>query len=89
MHVGAGTFQPVRSEKIEDHDMHAEYLEVDEEVCEKINACRARGGRVIAIGTTSVRCLETASSSGKIFLIKAIRIFLFTLVMNSNLWMLC
>lgn len=66
LHVGAGTFQPVRSEKIEDHEMHAEYLEVDEEVCAKVNACRDRGGRVIAIGTTSVRCLETASSSGEI-----------------------
>lgn len=66
LHVGAGTFQPVRSEKIEDHDMHSEYLEVEQEVCEKVNACRARGGRVIAIGTTAVRCLETASRSGEI-----------------------
>ncbi len=66
LHVGAGTFQPVRTEKIEDHHMHAEYLEVDEDVCKKVNACRARGGRVVAIGTTTVRCLETASSSGEI-----------------------
>ncbi|MBN4053556.1 tRNA preQ1(34) S-adenosylmethionine ribosyltransferase-isomerase QueA [Haliea sp. AH-315-K21] len=66
LHVGAGTFQPVRTEEIEDHHMHAEYLDVDEEVCAKVNACRARGGRVIAIGTTSVRCLETASASGEI-----------------------
>lgn len=66
LHVGAGTFQPVRAEKIKDHHMHAEYLEVDEKVCRKVNACRARGGRVIAIGTTTVRCLETASSSGEI-----------------------
>jgi S-adenosylmethionine:tRNA ribosyltransferase-isomerase len=66
LHVGAGTFQPVRTEKIEDHHMHAEYLEVDENVCKKVKACRARGGRVVAIGTTTVRCLETASSSGEI-----------------------
>jgi S-adenosylmethionine:tRNA ribosyltransferase-isomerase len=66
LHVGAGTFQPVRAEKIEDHHMHAEYLEVDEEVCEKVKACRARGGRVVAIGTTTVRCLETASSLDEI-----------------------
>ncbi len=66
LHVGAGTFQPVRTEKIEDHHMHAEYLEVDEVVCKKVKACRARGGRVLAIGTTTVRCLETASRSGEI-----------------------
>lgn len=66
LHVGAGTFQPVRTELIEEHKMHAEYLEVDETVCVKVNACRARGGRVIAVGTTSVRCLETASQSGEI-----------------------
>jgi S-adenosylmethionine:tRNA ribosyltransferase-isomerase len=66
LHVGAGTFQPVRTELIEEHKMHAEYLEVDETVCAKVNACRARGGRVIAVGTTSVRCLETASQSGEI-----------------------
>ena len=66
LHVGAGTFQPVRTELIEEHKMHAEYLELDETVCAKVNACRARGGRVIAVGTTSVRCLETASQSGEI-----------------------
>lgn len=61
LHVGAGTFQPVRVEKIEDHHMHSEYAEVPVEVIEKINATRARGGRVIAVGTTSVRSLETAA----------------------------
>lgn len=66
LHVGAGTFQPVRTEKIEDHLIHSEYLELDEDVCEKVRACRARGGRVIAVGTTTVRCLETASSTGEI-----------------------
>lgn len=66
LHVGAGTFQPVRSEQIEEHKMHSEYLELEQEVCDKVNACRARGGRVIAVGTTSVRCLETASQSGEI-----------------------
>jgi S-adenosylmethionine:tRNA ribosyltransferase-isomerase len=66
LHVGAGTFQPVRSEHIEAHQMHSEYLELDQEVCDKVNACRASGGRVIAIGTTTVRCLETASQSGEI-----------------------
>ncbi len=66
LHVGAGTFQPVRVDDITEHRMHAEYLEVDESVCEAVRACRARGGRVVAVGTTSVRCLETASASGEL-----------------------
>jgi S-adenosylmethionine:tRNA ribosyltransferase-isomerase len=66
LHVGAGTFQPVRSTTIEAHRMHAEYLEVSEEVCAAVEACRARGGRVVAIGTTTVRCLETASQDGEL-----------------------
>lgn len=66
LHVGAGTFQPVRVENIRDHHMHSEYLEVDEAVCAAVRATRGRGGRVVAVGTTSVRSLETASSSGAI-----------------------
>ncbi|MCI5106046.1 MAG: tRNA preQ1(34) S-adenosylmethionine ribosyltransferase-isomerase QueA [Pseudomonadales bacterium] len=66
LHVGAGTFQPVRVENIEQHRMHREWIEVDESVCEAVRQCRARGGRVIAVGTTSVRSLETAASSGEI-----------------------
>ncbi len=66
LHVGAGTFQPVRTENIAEHRMHSEYLEVDEAVCGQVRACRQRGGRVIAVGTTSVRCLETASAGGKL-----------------------
>lgn len=64
LHVGAGTFQPVRVDNIEDHHMHAEYINVDAAVCEKIAATKAAGKRVIAIGTTSVRSLETASQTG-------------------------
>lgn len=63
LHVGAGTFQPVRVERIEDHQMHSEYVEVSADVVEKINAARARGNRVIAVGTTSVRSLETAAQA--------------------------
>jgi S-adenosylmethionine:tRNA ribosyltransferase-isomerase len=66
LHVGAGTFQPVRVNEIEDHDMHSELISVNEEVCSQVERCRDRGGRVIAVGTTSVRCLETASESGEI-----------------------
>jgi len=66
LHVGAGTFQPVRAEHIADHRMHAEYLEVSAKVCEQVRACRASGGRVVAVGTTTVRCLETASQSGEL-----------------------
>lgn len=61
LHVGAGTFQPVRVEKIEEHQMHSEYAEVPQDVIDKIKETRARGGRVIAVGTTSVRSLETAA----------------------------
>ncbi len=66
LHVGAGTFQPVRTENIEDHKMHSEYLVVSEEVCEKVNHVKSQGGRVIAVGTTSVRSLETAAQTGKL-----------------------
>lgn len=65
LHVGAGTFQPVRVNNITEHKMHSEYLEVSEQVCQQVRACKARRGRVIAIGTTSVRCLETAAASGE------------------------
>jgi len=63
LHVGAGTFQPVRAERIEDHVMHAEYVEVDESVCAAVRETRARGGRVVAVGTTAVRSLETAAGA--------------------------
>lgn len=61
LHVGAGTFQPVKADDIREHAMHSEYLELTEAVCEQVRATRARGGRVIAVGTTAVRCLETAT----------------------------
>lgn len=65
LHVGAGTFQPVRVDNIEEHHMHSEYAEVPEEVVQAIKATRARGGRVIAVGTTSVRSLESAAQASK------------------------
>ena len=64
LHVGAGTFQPVRVENIAEHRMHSEYVSVPESVCEAIAACKAAGGRVVAVGTTSVRSLESAASNG-------------------------
>jgi len=66
LHVGAGTFQPVRVENISEHKMHSEWLEVSESVCQQVKATKARGGKVFAVGTTSVRSLETASRSGEI-----------------------
>ncbi|MBI4005615.1 MAG: tRNA preQ1(34) S-adenosylmethionine ribosyltransferase-isomerase QueA [Gammaproteobacteria bacterium] len=66
LHIGAGTFQPVRTDNIEDHRMHSEYLEVSAEACEKVNATKKQGGRIIAVGTTSVRCLEMAANSGSL-----------------------
>lgn len=61
LHVGAGTFQPVRVENINDHIMHAEYVEVPEDVVSQIERTKANGGKVIAVGTTSVRSLESAA----------------------------
>ena len=60
LHVGAGTFQPVREDDIENHRMHSEWFEISETVCEQVNAAKRAGRRVIAVGTTSVRCLESA-----------------------------
>lgn len=62
LHVGAGTFQPMRVENIADHHMHREWMALDEATCAKILATKAAGGRVIAVGTTSVRALETAAA---------------------------
>ena len=63
LHVGAGTFQPVRADHVADHVMHAERAEVPAATCAAIVACRARGGRVLAIGTTAVRALESAAAA--------------------------
>ena len=66
LHVGAGTFQPVKTENLDEHIMHSEWLSVSDETVEKIKACKARGGRVVAVGTTSVRSLETAAKDGEL-----------------------
>ncbi len=66
LHVGAGTFQPVRSESIEDHQMHTEWFEVTAGLCEAVRKTRQDGGRVIAVGTTAVRSLESATKNGTI-----------------------
>ena len=66
LHVGSGTFQPVRANSIYDHVMHAEVIDVPQSVCEQVEVTRKRGGRIIAVGTTSVRCLESAAVGGKI-----------------------
>ena len=63
LHVGAGTFAPLRSDDIDQHQMHSEHVEVPLRTCEAIDAARAAGGRVIAVGTTVVRSLETAASA--------------------------
>lgn len=65
LHVGAGTFQPVRVDDINDHHMHSEYVEVPQEVVDAIADTKARGGRVVAVGTTSVRSLESAAQDAK------------------------
>jgi S-adenosylmethionine:tRNA ribosyltransferase-isomerase len=61
LHVGAGTFSPIRSQTVEAHRMHAEWLQVSAEVCTRMHETRARGGRIVAVGTTVVRALESAA----------------------------
>ena len=65
LHVGAGTFQPVRADDILDHHMHSEFVRVEQSVCDQVKRVQKNGGRIIAVGTTSVRCLETASAEGE------------------------
>ncbi|MCG9737032.1 tRNA preQ1(34) S-adenosylmethionine ribosyltransferase-isomerase QueA [Shewanella insulae] len=65
LHVGAGTFQPVRVDSILDHKMHSEWAEVPQDVVDSIKATKAAGNRVIAVGTTSVRSLESAAKASK------------------------
>ena len=66
LHVGAGTFLPVKTDNIHDHKMHAEWGIINAETAEALNAVRARGGRIVAVGTTALRVLETAAASGKL-----------------------
>ena len=67
LHVGLGTFRPVKEENILDHHMHSEYYEVTADAANRINACKERGGRVICVGTTSCRTLESAANDeGKV-----------------------
>lgn len=64
LHVGIGTFKPIKVEKLAEHAMHSEWCEVSPQTVEDLQATRANGGRIVAVGTTSVRTLESASSSG-------------------------
>jgi S-adenosylmethionine:tRNA ribosyltransferase-isomerase len=66
LHVGAGTFQPVRAERIAGHRMHAERYEIPAETAEAVNAARAAGRPVTAVGTTSLRALESAAQGGRV-----------------------
>ena len=67
LHVGLGTFRPVKAEKLADHEMHGEYFHIEKEVADEINRRRAAGGRIIAVGTTSCRVLESvATDDGKV-----------------------
>jgi S-adenosylmethionine:tRNA ribosyltransferase-isomerase len=66
LHVGAGTFQPVRVDEVEKHHMHSEWYAIDEALAEQVTLTRARGGRVVAVGTTSLRALEAAGQRGNL-----------------------
>ncbi|HWT16162.1 MAG TPA: tRNA preQ1(34) S-adenosylmethionine ribosyltransferase-isomerase QueA [Patescibacteria group bacterium] len=78
LHVGAGTFQPMRVDSVHEHTMHSEWLNVGAELCERIRATRAAGHRVVAVGTTVVRALESAMRDGEVRpLAGETRIFIF------------
>ena len=62
LHVGLGTFRPVKAQTVQEHHMHSEYFSIDEEAAEKINRARAGGGRILCVGTTSCRTLESAAA---------------------------
>lgn len=66
LHVGAGTFQPVKVEDIKDHQMHSEYFEICQETVDKIVTTKANGGRIVAVGTTAVRTLESIALQGEL-----------------------
>jgi S-adenosylmethionine:tRNA ribosyltransferase-isomerase len=66
LHVGAGTFQPVKTEQIIEHKMHSEYFEIDQNTIDKINQTKKNGRRIIAVGTTAVRVIESAINNGKL-----------------------
>ncbi len=66
LHIGAGTFEPVRSQNIQDHKMHSEYVEISPQVCKKIRNTKKHGGRIVAVGTTCVRSLESATQEGEV-----------------------
>lgn len=66
LHVGLGTFKPIQSKRIEEHEMHAEWGEIGADAVATITACRASGGRIVAVGSTSLRLLESASAGGEL-----------------------
>lgn len=66
LHVGIGTFRPVAEENIEDHEMHREWYTIEKETAQKVNEAKEEGRRIIAVGTTSVRTLESAGQTGRV-----------------------
>ena len=77
LHVGAGTFKPVTAERIEDHDIHSEKISLTEEAATRINEIKANGGRIVAVGTTSVRTLESVAVDGRVIpCAKATKLFI-------------
>ena len=66
LHVGPGTFQPVRADNLKAHKMHEEYFQIEKQVADKVNEVKEKGGRVISVGTTVVRALESSSQGGKL-----------------------
>ena len=90
LYVGAGTFQPVRADSLADHRMHHEWMEISKAVCDAIAECRKNNGRVIAVGTTVMCCLETATkkmANAAFMLVR--QVYLSTLDFSLIVWMPC
>mgnify|MGYP000108007682 CR=1 FL=1 len=87
LHVGLGTFRPVKVDNILEHHMHSEFYQIEEEAAEKINTAKANGKRVIAVGTTSCRTIESAAKEdGTIAPVSDGRIFLFIRDISLKYW---
>ena len=69
LHVGLGTFRPIQTARLSEHKMHSEYAQITEPVVKRLTGCRAEGGRIVAVGTTSARTLETAAMAGNGWLV--------------------
>lgn len=85
LHVGLGTFRPVSVDKIEEHEMHSEFYQMTKETADTLNKVKENGGRIISVGTTSTRTLETIRRAFMINLLKQVDGLIFSYILHTNL----